>query len=531
MQILSLQGDTSHFYLSEGQAYINFFAPDESVMQFDTPDSTIRVFDRATFRTDVSDQYRYTDVSVYDGEVQTENGSGQTTVPSGNLISMGADTDGELAELGPPDAWEQWNRRRDSIFARVGESTRYLPPELDTYSYDLDNNGRWVNTPDYGYCWTPTDVGPGWAPYRFGRWVWTGGVQTWVSDDPWGWAPYHYGRWFFAAGTGWCWVPPAPGAVYWGPGYVGWVVTPGYVGWVPLAPREVYYGYGYYGPRSVNVTNMAVTQVNVTRVYQNVYVNGGTVVTRNTFATASPRIVRMDPRTVQRQVFTINNVRSINSVIERKTVLRPTSKSVVLSARPVPATKLPPARVRTVQVTRLKESRPLVKSPGRSVWNPGENARRLEVRTVPTARTPLKTVPALRRSIPSVTGRPSTQNREITPGNEQRRGTFERTNPGANPAQGERKNVLPGNSGGINERRGTYTGPTGGRATLRREFGPASTPRLRQGVLPEGAGRGGFVPQGRTAIKKPAPGGRAPQKGKKEEKRRRPKGQEGTETR
>jgi hypothetical protein len=42
---------------------------------------------------------------------------------------------------------------------------------------------------------------------------------------------------------------------------VGWVVTPAYVAWVPLAPGEPYYGYGFYGPGSVNITTINVNTV------------------------------------------------------------------------------------------------------------------------------------------------------------------------------------------------------------------------------------------------------------------------------
>jgi hypothetical protein len=69
---------------------------------------------------------------------------------------------------------------------------------------------------------------------------------------------------------------------------VGWIVTPTYVAWVPLAPGEVYYGYGYYGPGSVNIINVNVNTVFVNRTYVNARVNNSvTVVQRGTFGTGS----------------------------------------------------------------------------------------------------------------------------------------------------------------------------------------------------------------------------------------------------
>jgi len=150
----------------------------------------------------------------------------------------------------------------------------------------LDDNGRWIYTRDYGYVWNPTVVVSGWAPYRHGRWVWMHEDYVWVSYEPWGWAPYHYGRWAFRIGIGWFWVPPAINAVFWSPGFVAWIYTPTYVSWVPLAPRETYYGYGHYGPHSVNLTKVNIKTVNVTNVYVNSRVtNAVTVINRDTFLT------------------------------------------------------------------------------------------------------------------------------------------------------------------------------------------------------------------------------------------------------
>jgi hypothetical protein len=95
--------------------------------------------------------------------------------------------------------------------------------------------------------------------------------------------PYHYGRWSFGIGIGWFWVPPARGYAFWGPGYVGWSYTSFYVAWVPLAPYETYYGYGNYGPHSVNITNININKTHV-NVYKNVHVNNAvTAVHHDTF--------------------------------------------------------------------------------------------------------------------------------------------------------------------------------------------------------------------------------------------------------
>ncbi len=402
LQILSMDKDSSQFYLSQGYAYIYYGAPGGSVIQVDTPDASTRAFDKAIFRIDMSEQY--TDVAVYKGYVETENKVGKTRINAGQMVSLGQNTNGELAPMGPSDDWETWNKtRNDRIFARRGASSSYLPAELSAYSYDFDNSGRWVQVPDYGYVWTPTIVvGVSWSPYRNGRWIWWGDDYIWVGSEPWGWAPYHYGRWSFGVNIGWFWVPPIASEVYWSPGYVGWVRTANYVAWVPLAPGEIYYGRGYYGRNSVNITNININQVNIANVYKNVYVNNGvTVVNRNTFATASPRIVNVNQSVIQQKIFTRNNI-SIGTP-----AIKPTRASYFSSARSVPAAKRPPLAVRNVQTTQLKQSRPFIKEADKSVLNPGIKPKTLPVNTVTTPRTPGKGKPMIQQVKPAERVKPS----------------------------------------------------------------------------------------------------------------------------
>ncbi|WP_374429422.1 DUF6600 domain-containing protein [Ideonella dechloratans] len=124
---------------------------------------------------------------------------------------------------------------------------------------DLDRYGRWEQHPEYGVVWQPLVVSAGWAPYRYGRWMWVAPWGwTWVDDAPWGFAPFHYGRWVYW-GTRWVWVPGnyvrrpvyAPALVGW-VGGSGWSVSinagPPTVGWVPLAPMEPFVPAYVYTP-------------------------------------------------------------------------------------------------------------------------------------------------------------------------------------------------------------------------------------------------------------------------------------------
>jgi hypothetical protein len=104
----------------------------------------------------------------------------------------------------------------------------------DSFFHDeLARSGEWIDLPEYGACWYPSNLAPGWRPYTEGRWVWTDGVGwLWVGTQRWSWACDHYGRWMFADSHGWVWVP----GKQWSPAWVAMRSGNGYVGWAPLPP-------------------------------------------------------------------------------------------------------------------------------------------------------------------------------------------------------------------------------------------------------------------------------------------------------
>jgi hypothetical protein len=181
--------------------------------------------------------------------------------------------DGPRAERGPlySDGFGDW------VLAESREEgdrpvARYVSPEM-TGAEDLDRHGRWETAPEYGAVWIPTTlVVADWAPYRYGRWVWSRHWGwTWVDDAPWGFAPFHYGRWVSWRGR-WCWTPgPYVHRPVYAPALVGWVgggsvsvgisiggghrPPPPRFGWYPLAPREVYVPAYRHSPRYVHRIN------------------------------------------------------------------------------------------------------------------------------------------------------------------------------------------------------------------------------------------------------------------------------------
>lgn len=112
------------------------------------------------------------------------------------------------------------------------------PPDQTAFEEGLSRYGRWVDRPEYGRVWVPSDTGPDWQPYTDGHWVETDFGWSFASSVPWGWAVFHYGRWGFGLGLGWFWVP----GFVWAPAWVAWRYYPGYVCWSSFAPNGFVFG-------------------------------------------------------------------------------------------------------------------------------------------------------------------------------------------------------------------------------------------------------------------------------------------------
>jgi hypothetical protein len=114
-----------------------------------------------------------------------------------------------------------------------------------SFFYDtLSPYGEWVDDPDYGYVWHPTNVDDNWAPYTDGYWAYTDAGWTWVSYEDYGGVVYHYGRWAHVEDEGWVWVPGET----WAPAWVSWRSNDDYVGWAPLPPEAHWHadiGFGF----------------------------------------------------------------------------------------------------------------------------------------------------------------------------------------------------------------------------------------------------------------------------------------------
>ncbi|MDP3696241.1 MAG: FecR domain-containing protein, partial [Desulfocapsaceae bacterium] len=366
LEILAVEKDSLQMYLSQGQAYLNFKKGMDSMFQLDTPNSSLRIYDSSTLNVALVPNGN-TDISVFRGAVFAENRSGEVRVGAGKMLSIDGDVP-SLVALGPPSDWEKWNREWDESLVSDESSTQYLPQELSTYGRDLNRNGRWIETNEYGNVWIPTThVSAEWAPYREGRWVWIGDDYVWIASEPWGWAPYHYGRWAHISSHGWCWVPPPRNEVYWGPGYVSWVSTENEVAWVPLAPAEIYYGHGYYGPHSVNIVNVNMYTVVQGRHYRNVHVhNAVTVIHRETFLTGRHHEIGHRENPFLHKPISIGRPR-----------IEPGRNTKMPIIREIPKVNLPPANIRSLPGKSESGERPMVRERNRSIFTPSSAPRPL----------------------------------------------------------------------------------------------------------------------------------------------------------
>jgi hypothetical protein len=219
--------------------------------EIDTPNLAVTLRAPGAYRVEVNEAGDRTIVKVSVGSAAADGG-GQSVIigmQQQGLFSGTQLLSYERGALVAGDDLDAWSAARDRGLQNSA-SRGYVADDVPG-TQDLDSNGTWQATPDYGYVWVPTIVGVAvWAPYRFGHWVWIAPWGwSWIDDAPWGFAPFHYGRWVLWNST-WCWAPGARGvrAVY-SPALVGWVGGPAHgapgafgarIGWFPLAPREVY---------------------------------------------------------------------------------------------------------------------------------------------------------------------------------------------------------------------------------------------------------------------------------------------------
>jgi hypothetical protein len=221
-----------------GQADVRF--------RVDTPSGTATCLDTGSFTLD-AERDRVVRLRVLTGRVAFANDRDQAQIPAGERLTVYSPQDG-LDRVRPfntfeGDDFDRWSEQ--ALVVRHGESWDRVPPEIRNYADELDRNGRWIDSGEFGWVWQPAGVAEDWRPYYEGRWAPYAGGMTWISDEPWAYVAYHHGRWHWGAGVGWFWIP----GIHYSPAWVAWNQTPGYCGWAPLGYYNTpcHWGYGAWG--------------------------------------------------------------------------------------------------------------------------------------------------------------------------------------------------------------------------------------------------------------------------------------------
>src|SRR6202521_461416 len=340
---LNLDDRMAQIRLTEGtlDVRVRRLEQDET-FEIDTPNLAFSILRPGNYKINVNEAGDATVVVVRDGEGEvTGGGSAYAMHPRETGTFSG--TDQLSADVqgygGDNDDFDRFCSDRDRREDR-SQSSRYVSSDVIGYE-DLDDNGGWRPVPEYGTVWFPHTTIVGWAPYRYGHWVWISPWGwTWVDDAAWGFAPFHYGRWVTVGGV-WGWVPCAPRAIVgvtyvrpvYAPALVAWVGGPHFsvgigigggggvgVAWFPLGPREVFVP-SYHVSRTyvtnVNVSNTTVNNTVVNNYYNNVVVNknvtnikyvnqnapnGVTATSQQNFSSAQPvgrNMIKVDRREVE----------------------------------------------------------------------------------------------------------------------------------------------------------------------------------------------------------------------------------------
>lgn len=366
---LNLNDATTQVQISAGTLSVRLRRLDQNeVFEIDTPHAAFTLLSPGEYRVDVNEQGDSTLLTVRAGQ-------GEAATTDDRIVPLGPRTQARIlgtADSAPiidtrdapvGDGFDNFCMDRDRREDR-SESARHISREVPGYA-DLDDHGVWREDAQYGWIWAPR-VDPGWAPYHNGHWAWISPWGwTWVDDAPWGFAPFHYGRWAFV-GAGWVWVPgpPAVRPVY-APALVAWVGGPRFsvgiaigggaaaVGWFPLGPGEVWVPAYRASPvyfNRVNVSNtVVVNRVNITNVYNNVYVNKTTNVTNVTYVnqrvngavTAVPQSAMVSGRPVSQAAVRVPQTAVESSQVQQAAPVAP-QRGALLGGRQAGASA-PPA--------------------------------------------------------------------------------------------------------------------------------------------------------------------------------------------
>lgn len=432
MTITNLDDNITQLELDQGSLFVHVRRMfDGESVEIDTPNVAFVIDREGDYRFDVDPDNDTTYVSVRRGEGEGTGEAAGVDVRSGEQVVFSGGNSGQnqMADLGDPDDFDQWNMDRDR-HQDASASARYVSPGVVGYE-DLDEYGAWSESPEYGPVWRP-QVAVGWAPYHMGHWAWVDPWgYTWVDDAPWGFAPFHYGRWVFVGG-GWGWAPGPPAVYRPGVAYVRPVYAPalvafiggggfgvgvsfggggGGVGWVPLGWGEPYYPSYHVSEnyvRNVNVTNTRIVNItNVTNNYTVINNNNTTVINNVHYAnqgvpgavTAVPANAMASGRPVNQVAVKVDARQMQNARFSAAPGVAPTKEAVLGGRAPAQSHTPPPQVTQRPVMTKAAPPPAPVKFEAKQQLLAKSNGRPLEAAQV-------QNLPKVQRAAPMQAGKP-----------------------------------------------------------------------------------------------------------------------------
>lgn len=290
-EILDLDDEVAQFFLSEGRANLYVRRIFEGQFyEIATPVAAVVARSPVSLTVEMPPGGGPLRVAVWHGRAEVAGEGRRIELAGGEeLLASDRSLADHVIRRDPQESdFERFAFARDRDFDRA-ESLRYVPDDLIGYR-ELDRYGSWSYVREYGSVWFPSRVSAGWAPYRYGHWVWLPVYGwTWVDDAPWGFAVSHYGRWIWWDGR-WGWVPcPRRYRAFWAPALVvfyggsrwsiAYASTP--VGWFPLGPGDIWlpwYSVSWHYFHRINAWNTWVGYGTIYSVYHTVLVGGGVVI-------------------------------------------------------------------------------------------------------------------------------------------------------------------------------------------------------------------------------------------------------------
>jgi hypothetical protein len=177
---LNLTDNVAQMQLSSGTLRLRVKRlGDNENFEVDTPNLAFSVLRPGIYKISVNGDGNTTVIEDHVGEGEVTGGGSAYTVHAGELDTFSgtdqlyADTD-SIYDNG--DEFEQWCEQRDH-HEDNSVSIRYVSDDVIGYD-DLDDNGGWRSTPDYGYVWFPHTTIVGWAPYHYGHWDYVAALRA-----------------------------------------------------------------------------------------------------------------------------------------------------------------------------------------------------------------------------------------------------------------------------------------------------------------------------------------------------------------